>query len=207
MNREEIISLLNNAHKAVDSIPCLSDVRNPSYSLIKKAIKKDPLNIMWVKDPPIKLKVLAIKLETHSIFLFENPEPVLIQAYIKYCEPTRLLTRLLKFNLTNKVLEQISGIFPDIFYYIKNPSEKIKRNLIKSNFWHITDICNPSEKLQMIAVKEDPQVIDCIRNPTRKVLQYCIDQKAMLSLSTLDVLPDDLLLKYYKSKLFKDIIE
>lgn len=94
------------------------------------------------------------------------------------------------------------------FRYIKNPSEEIKRAIVKRNGQMLKYIENPSEQLKWIAIYEDPRSLAYIENPSEEMkleavkingwaIRYIINPSEQVQL--LAVKEDGNLIKYIEN--------
>jgi hypothetical protein len=77
-------------------------------------------------------------------------------------------------TLSNNKIVQLLKINPDVIKYIKYPTKKMKKVVIKQNGLNICFINECSRKLQKMAIKQNSYAIQYIKNPTEKMQELSI---------------------------------
>lgn len=161
LSKEEQLEIIDNC----ESEPI--EYMNITSEDVKLAVvKKDGLNIKYIKNPSLKIQKAAINENIHSFSDIINPSKEFIQyaldnwpgviQYIK--KPTKEQQMLVVTKYINN------------YRYIKNPSPNVRRFVCQND--GIEYIDNPTKEEQMIAIKNSPFVciLHNITNPTEEAI-------------------------------------
>ncbi len=168
-------------HPTSDGYSGARALKNKGH-LIKYAVKGNGLTFDMAPDEPTKYDILT---DPRFSFIINSCDKS-VEERIKIVEGMdNDPLALIKLNpncigiydtLSDEIQDYVLEHYPDKLEIIKNPNEKIMREIIRNNPHKIVEFDNPPEDMRLIALEADGLILKKFKNPTVKDCEVAVAQ-------------------------------
>jgi len=167
-----------------DNSHVFEHIKKPTRKMLEVAIKKRPHDIRFVINPPLWLRVIAVK---------ENPRVIhLIKQNKMLCELAIKLRPMVIssiINPTQKMLEYVLGRMVDgfssdksiqfVLRNIKNVNNNTYIKLLKTNGMYLNYIKKQTEEMCVVAINHSIHAINCVNEKTENILKLMLSKDGL----------------------------
>ncbi len=147
-------------------------LNNSSKAIQLKAVKKNPMSIMYIRNPHKDIQLAAIERNPMSIMYIKNPDINIQFATVKKNGETIKYIRRANENVQLAAVNQNGNALR----YITNPHKIVQLAAVIQNKSAIKYIKNPSLEIQLAAVTKDKDAFKYI-NKQHKIIKLYMDAK------------------------------
>ena len=167
-----------------DNSKVFKHIKKPTRKMLEVAIKKRPYDLGLVKNPPLWLRVIAVKQNPRIIHLIKQNKmlcelaiklrPAVISSVIN---PTQKMLKYVLGRMANDFSSDKSVQF--VFRNIKKIDDGACIKILKTNGMYLNYIKNQTEKMCVVAIKHDMNAINCVHKKTEDILKLMLSKDGL----------------------------